>query len=273
MADKETLPKLESPAEPEQPEEGFVPYAAEAAAEKKNGKKRKLRLLIPLILLGIIAAVTGTLLLMMKFNRYHSVMNNLKFDYRTEETPGSRDGIEPGARSIALAAQIGSQPVRVKTAAYLLDDSGKTDNTVLEYTYLSSMGLTQLKTVSTAASSIRSKTTEIRSKSSGIETLEDGHWKDAEKGYIPPLFDYFFEVHSHDNMTIGCYDTYATTVGSKAYICEVWLIDERIGNSVQYDTVYRYYDGDTLAGVIILRDSDEWKEVFDIQSVEINPNL
>ena len=273
MADKETLPQLASPAEPEQPEEGFVPYAAEAAAAEKSGIKRRLRLLIPLILLGLTAVVTGTLLLLMKFNRYHTVMKNLKFDYRTEETPGSRDGIEPGALSVAAASQIGTQPVRVKTAAYLLDDNGKTDNTVLEYTYLSSMGLTQLKTVSSAVSSIRSKTTEIRTKSSGIETLEDGHWKASEKGYIPPLFDYFFEVHSHDNMTIGCYDTYATTVGSKEYVCEVWLIDERIGESVQYDTVYRYFDGDTLAGVIILRDSDEWKEVFDIQSVEINPKL
>ena len=89
MADKETLPQLASPAEPEQPEEGFVPYAAEAAAAEKSGIKRRLRLLIPLILLGLTAVVTGTLLLMMKFNRYHTVMKNLKFDYRTEETPGS----------------------------------------------------------------------------------------------------------------------------------------------------------------------------------------
>ncbi|MBQ8921283.1 MAG: hypothetical protein IJ060_03860 [Oscillospiraceae bacterium] len=273
MAEKNTLQKLESPAEPEKPEEGFVPYAAEAAAEEKSGRKHKKLILIPLILLSVIALAAGVLLLLTRFNRYHSVMKNLKFDYRAEEIPGGREGVEQGARSIALADRIGSQPVRVKAAVYLLDDNGKTDQTVLEYNYLSSMGLTQLKTVSSAASSIRSQTTELRTKGEGYETLEDGEWKPAEKGYIPPLYDYFFEVRSHNNITIGCYDTYETQVGGKDYICEIWLIDEQIGDTVQYDTVYRYYDGESLAGVIVLRDSDNWKEVFDIQSYEINPAL
>ncbi len=269
MSENETRPKLTVPEQPEQPEEGFVPYAAEAASEEQDRKKHRRKILIPVLLLVLIAVITGILLLLTRLNRYHSVMKKLEFDYRKAEIPGSSEGVTPGEHSIRLAEQLKQQPVEVKAVSYRMDENGKVDSTVSEYEYLSSMGLTELKTVYSASSSIRSKKKDVRLKSDGYEKLVDDDWKPAENEYIPPLRDYFFGITSHDNIAIGCYDSYPTSVGDRSYSCEVWLMDEHFGDTVQYDTVYRYYDGDRLAGVIILRDSEEWKEVFDIRSYNI----
>jgi len=273
MSEKSILPpKLKSPDKPEQPEEGFVPYVSEVAEQQDTGKKRKIFLMLSLILLAVVILIAALLLILPRFNRYHKVMKNLSFDYR-DEIPGEQDLETTGQRSIDIAKELTDQPVRVKAACYLLNSEDKSDGTVAEYEYLSSLGLTQLKTVTSAKKSLKSKTKEVRTRGKGYELYDGSDWKPAEKEFIPDLRDYFFGITSHDNVTIGCYDTYQTTVNGKSYVCEVWLIDEDFPNKTVYSTLYRYYDGNRLAGVIVLHDTDDLKEVYDISSYEINPKL
>ena len=227
---------------------------------------------IPLILLGIVVLIAGTLLLLTHFNRYHRVMKQLAFDYR-DEIPGAKDIENTGQHAIALAMELTDQPVRVNAVCYLLNEQDQNDGTVVEYEYLSSKGLIELKSVTSAKNGLRSKEKDIRDRGSGYEILEGDDWKETETEYIPDLRDYFFGISSHGNVTIGCYDTYQTTVNGRDYLCEIWLMDETRGSSTVYSTLYRYYDGSRLAGVIVLHDSDELKEVYDISSYEINPAL
>ena len=271
MAEKETLSKPEAPEQPEQPEEGFVPYAAEAAEEEKQKGRHRLRVLIPLILLIVVLIAAALLLILPKFNRYHKVMKELSFDYRMrKEEIGDREGITPGMLAAKLATELKDQPLRVKAACYLIDESGKEDGTVVEYNYFSSKGLEQLDTCTSAKDSLRKEEKAVRIAGAGYERKEDGKWVSAENEYIPDLRDYFFGVQTHGAVTVGCYDSYHTTVNGKAYVCEIWLIEEQIGSKTVYNTVYRYYDGEKLAGVIILRDDEKLNEVYDISDYEIN---
>ncbi len=271
--DPEKLPESpKKPDVPEQPEEGFVPYVTEAAASENSGKQHRLILLIPLVLLGVVVIIAAVLLLLTHFNRYHRVMKQLSFDYR-DEIPGAKDIEHTGERSIALAKELKDAPVRVNAICYLLNEQDQGDGTVAEYNYLSSKGLTELKTVTSAKNGLRSKEKNVRLRADGYEILEGDEWVAAEKEYIPDMRDYFFGISSHNNVTIGCYDTYDTTVNGKPYVCEVWLMDETFGSQTVYSTLYRYYDGSRLAAVIVLHDTDELKEVYDITSYEINPTL
>jgi len=254
------------------PEEGFVPYVTEAETDTKANRKHRLTLLIPVFILVIVLAIAIFLLMIPRFNRYQKVMKRISFEYQNE-IPGNEDTENAGKHALTIAKELGSQPVRVNAVCYLLDDNNRKDNTVSEYEYLSSQGLVQLKTIISAKKAYKSSVKEIRTRGNGYEYLDGDDWKPSEKEYIPDFRDYFFGIVSHDNVTIGCYNTYQTTVNGKPYLCEVWLMDEQIGNHTAYSTIYRYYDGQRLAGVIILHDADQIKEVYEITSYEINPKL
>ena len=103
--EKEYQPILPAHPENEQPEEGFVPYCGseEAENEQRDPKKKLLLLLIMIALLVLIIAVS---MVLRKSNYYHTVLRNLRFDYRGGEFVFADSLDDPGERSYALADEI-----------------------------------------------------------------------------------------------------------------------------------------------------------------------
>ncbi|GEM_PF-7119672 len=247
---KTILPEPPKSAEPEEPEEGFVPYCGsdEQKAEQKASRKSKIKMWIFVILLILVIAGFILIFIGRRYNLYSETINSLKFDYRTGEADVPDESLTKGSCAKVLRDQIGDKSVSVDAAMYLFDDQTQLSDTVSVYSY-------------------------VHTKNSNSAVVKTGslNWFMTKKQSLesPLLFELLFDTVNYDMLKASCYDTYRAEVSGRQYICEVWLICDLTGDEPVYYTVYRYYDEGRLAGVRVLSDQDEMMQVFDIRSYTI----
>lgn len=245
---KETL--LPKPAEPERPEEGFVPYCGsdEQKAEQKAARKSKIKMWTFVVLLILVIAGFVLIFIGRRYNLYNETIHSLKFDYRTGEADVPDESLTKGSCAKALREQIGDKSVSVNAAMYLFDSQTNLADTVSVYSY-------------------------VHTKSSNSAVVKTGtaNWFMTKKQSLesPLLFELLFDTANYEMLKASCYDTYRAEVSGRQYVCEVWLICDLTGNKPVYYTVYRYYADGQLAGVRVLSDQDETMQVFDIRDYTI----
>ena len=265
MEEQEKLVKLETPAEPEQPEEGFVPYCAEVAEPKKKGGFKR----ILLIILIVVIVLTGALLLYGRlFNKYRKVINGLDFDYRVGETVVLNESKTGGAIAAGLDTEIGRKQVTVQASMYLITVNEKAEigdtASELNYTHNVNSDHLEMKTGVRNWPLTDSSTSDLK--------LENGVPEGGKRTEKPLLRDLLFGTQNHGGLSFQHYDSYLSEIGTASYSCEVWLLCDSSSGTPVYYTIYRYYKGGTtLAAVRILSNQDEENlmEIYDIKNYTI----
>ena len=260
--EKIILPTLETPDQPELPEEGFVPYCADAESDGDRRQKRKIRILLVLIILIVCIFVFS--IVSTKCNFYQKTVKSLRFDYTAGETTDETPDDDPGRCARAISAQIQEKTVTVHTYTYLFDDQGNLSNNISAYDYEKSASGTNMDIRIGSAKSLVTKKRSLRTGASGIEEQKGKTWEVSPDSRIPNLAEWFFATQSHDKIRFECAGAYETIVGKTNYLCEVWLMEDDSKAEPEYTTLYRYYDGSRLAGVRMLKSSEDVMYVFDI---------
>lgn len=258
MEEKDYQPILERE---EQPEEGFVPYCGSEEAEAH----RKPRLYFVILGIAAVLAVLGLAVLLIgrNFNFYRKTLNTLQFDYRGGESTTSDWTLDKGACAEALSAEIGRQQVTVDAVLYLFGGDSELLGGVSAYHNVHNVNEDVLTARSGSSKWFFTKKTELR------VGLKNGNAPVTEDYRKPLLYEMLFGTESHDAYWFECYDTMRASVGTKQYICEIWLMEDDSLAAPSYYTLYRYYLGDKLAGLRVLNDKDEVMEVYDIQDYTI----
>lgn len=270
MEENEKSTLLISPDSPadESPEEGFIPYCgSEDAKAAERDPKIKIRILV--ILVAVLILVFVVSLAAKKNNYYHSVLNNLRFDYREGEATFDTVIDSPGSKARALSEQIAGQQIRVNTAMYLFDEQQKLQNIMTEYDYTHNATEDILDVRTGSENALFTKSFAYRRGSTGYQKRSGGVWEDDAEAYVPKLNEYFFGTESHAGMNFACQDSFFVEIGGKNYTCELWLMEDNSGSQTVYTTIYRYYNGSTLEGVRLLFDFDTLMEVYDIKNYTI----
>ena len=267
--DKQQLTILLPPDEPEKPEPGFIPYAAEAmeAADKKQ--KRKIVLLVILLVLAIAGFVFAFLAKTQNF--YQRTLSSLKFNYLDGEIEGEVDEFSEGELSVALSDQCRGKQVQAEAVLYTFNEEAALLNSLSTYSYSYTPQEQQLNICSGASGWFSKKKSQMRlTAENGFEMKEKGSWTPQQEGSMPLLYDFFFETKSDENKQFQFRGAEKTFIESKPYTLEVWtLCDKSTGKNVYY-TLYRYFAGMSLAGVRVLSSEDKLMDVYDVQSYSIS---
>lgn len=272
MDEPNLTPKLpdvpKPPAEPEQPEAGFVPYCAEAADEKP---KRNWKLVLLIILLILVIIGFCFTLFSRKLNFYSRTLSALNFDYRNGESSAVQDETGDGHYAGNLSQQCKNHQVDLKAVEYTFDESRNISKTLTRYDYSYNVNevVSEAK-IGTANWFLTQKQGYRYSKANGLETGNGDKWEPASEGYIPALFTYCFATESNAVESFRWRDTYQTEVNGIQYNCEIWLLCDTGSGSPVYLTLYRYYNGERLAGVRVLSNTDDFMTVYDIQEYTIS---
>lgn len=258
MEEKDYQPILE---QSEQPEEGFVPYCGSEEADARRKPK------LYFVILGIAAAIAvlglAVLLIGRNFNFYRTTLNTLQFDYRGGESTASDWTLDNGACAEAVSAEIGRQQVTLDAVLYLFDADSALIGGVSAYHNVHNVNEDVLTARSGSSKWFFTKKTELR------VPLSNGAAPVTEEYRKPLLYELMFGTESHDAYWFECYDSMRASVGTKQYICEIWLMEDDSLAEPSYYTLYRYYLDGRLAGLRVLNDSDAVMEVYDIQSYTV----
>lgn len=262
------LPELPKPPEkPEVPEEGFVPYAAEAA-KKSSGDTRKVVIILILVILIVIGSVV--LAFGKKYNFYNETINSLKFDYRNGEATGQP--YENAERSFAyeLAQKCYGRQLNATVVHYQFDGQRKLDQTVTKYEYAYNVNEVRADIKQGTSGWYGSGEQTIRrTDANGYEIMKGGDWEKDDNAYIPPLYTYLFEIGETPTRKIEWYQVNDSVVNGKLYTCEIWLLTDTSSGEPVYLTLYRYYENGTLRGVRIANQLDMTVQVYDVQSYTV----
>ena len=232
-----------------------------AAEERKQ--KRKVRLLLILTLLCVLLGVS--FICNQTLNYYDRTINALSFDYRQREEVDPAPLPEAGEKAQAVAASVGSS-VKVSTVEMWFDAQEKLANTLsgMEYEYSSSGETLSVRT------GIRdwflTKKRSLRRTSGKSEEELGETWNEVSDAEFPCLYDFFFAVEDSDMRLLQCSSSYATTVGSTRYTCEIWLLQTVMNGQIEYFTLYRYYgENGRLAAVRVLQSGTTMMAVYEIK--------
>lgn len=267
--DKQQLTVLLPPDEPEKPEPGFVPYAAEAlkAADKKQ--KRKIVLLLILILLSAAGFVFAYLAKTQNF--YQKTLMSLKFNYLDGEIEGETDEYSEGDLSAALSDQCRGKQIQAEAVLYTFNEEGALFDSLSAYSYSYTPQEQMLSICSGTSGWLSKRKSQMRlTTENGFEIKEKDSWHQQLEGSMPLLYDLFFETKSDDSKQFQFRGAQKSTIEKKPYTLEVWtLCDKSTGKTIYY-TMYRYFSGMTLAGVRVLSSENKLMDVYDIQSYSIS---
>lgn len=243
----------------EQPEEGFVPYAAEAEAAPNRRFRIGILILIVLTVITIILAVV--LAVGKQHNYYEKILNSLRFDYRSGEMISEESLPEHGSFAKAVSEQISGKSYTFDAAMYMLDEQNTVQEFAAEYHYEH----TPVKDLILSTTGAKGVIFKKKIK----EEIPLGAVTTVKSSMSLLVKEYCFGTKDHDVYTYECYDSYPTSVGGKSFTCEIWLMcDNRSKDAVHY-TLYRYYDGAQLAAVRVLNDQNEIAEVYDIKYISV----
>ena len=267
--DTQQLTVLLPPDEPEKPEEGFVPYAAEALEAAGKKQKRKVVLLLVLLFLAVAGFVFTFLAKTQNF--YQRTLMSLKFNYLEGEIEGDVDEFSEGDLSAALSDQCRGRQIQAEAVLYTFNEEGALLNSLSTYSYSYTPQEQLLNTCSGASGWFSKKKSQMRlTAENGFEIMEKGAWKQQQEGSMTLLYDFFFETKSDENKQFQFRQSQKAVIEKKPYTLEVWtLCDKSTGKSIYY-TLYRYFSGMTLAGVRVLSSEDKLMDVYDIQSYTVS---
>lgn len=252
------------PDEPEQPEEGFVPYCAEAT--QIGGGRTRIKTVILIILSALFILMLVFILAARHNNFFRKTVNSLSFDYRNGEAADEISSDDPGQYSRRLSEQMNGNQFTADANVYTFDEKGGMFAEISNYNYTKNSAEQILQVRSGTEKSVFTDCLTLRSNGSLTERKKGSNWVQTTDEYIPPLCDYFFETQSHGNILLNCHDAFDTIIGSTNYHCEIWLMQEGTDSNAVYFTLYRYFDGSKLAGVRVLASTDTLMDVYDIQS-------
>lgn len=252
------------PDEPEVPEEGFVPYCADA---KSDGDKRLGRKAVILIVLAaLLVLVPVFVFTARRLNFFHKTINQLAFDYREGETADENHAEQFGGYSLKISEQMKDKQVSVSAVTYSFNDKGGMFTDVASYDYTKNGAESVLDVCIGSEKSLFSKKMTLRNNGSRTEMKKGSGWEADNDAYVPPLSDFFFGTKNHGDISFECCDGYETVVGKTNYNCEIWLMQAGSDSNAEYYTLYRYFDGGKLAAVRVLVSTDTLMDVYDIRS-------
>lgn len=255
-----------------QPEESAVPaeFSSSVLSDSDllplpSPHKHKKPLLIILIVLAVILLLLFGYLLMSRYGTlYARTMRKLTFDYRYGED--SDDTLLPNDTSIAqqIAAQLSGDHISISASAMLFDAQGTYTPTLTLYDYHRTAADSALTMETCAEYWLPTEKTELRQSGQVCYKKSGDVWLEDDTMQIPDLYAYCFGVTEDQGITL--YQRYYSTVENTVYLCEIWLMEEQIGDEIVYNTLYRYYDYQTerLCAVRLLPSYSNNMLVFDI---------
>lgn len=246
--------------EPEMPEEGFVPFAAEAAANKH---KRKVKLLL---LLLCAAVLFGVLLICSRFFGFYTrTMKHLKFDYRSGEAVSEAKVDDADNPSEVISRALGSDGFTAEANVYCFNSQAAISLTASHYRYEYTKDGADLYVRTGTDGGLFASSDHYHADSAGhVTKINWSKESPSDDRETANLSDYFFAVKPHGNVKLQRENSYYTSVNGTTYICELWLMESNSGGKTVYYTIYRYYQNDKLAGVRVLNSEDDLMMVYDI---------
>lgn len=229
-------------------------------------RKKKLLLTILVILGTFLVLLFGFILVSRYASLYARTVRNLGFDYRQGEQ--SSDSLLSNDTSVAveIASQLQGESVSIDAVTMLFDENGGYTPTLTLYDYHRNDAESTLMMKTCAAFWLPVESTELKQTGDVCYTKSGGDWVQDDSLQIPDLYAYCFSVDEDDGFSL--YQRYSSTVDDDVYLCELWLMEDRSGDETIYNTLYRYYDGDTLCGVRLLPSYSTDMLVFDIREYE-----
>ncbi len=224
--------------------------------------KKKLLVLLCIVLV-LLMAVTGYSAAAAHLTLYARTQKHLAFDYRNGEicTNPLPEGGE--SKAAAVKNQLNGDAVHISATAMLFTEEGRYNETLTLYDYSHTPQGAELTMETCAAYRFGTEKTQLRQTAGGItEAFADGTWQADASLQIPDLYSYFFADEETKGMEL--FESHHSTVGSRTYLCEIWLMEEQQGDTIVYNTLYRYYFGDTLAAVRLLPSYSKNMLVFDV---------
>ncbi|MCQ2417736.1 MAG: hypothetical protein MJ071_07995 [Oscillospiraceae bacterium] len=256
------------PEEPEQPEEGFVPYSAEVEKDSYQRSKKKGIVLVILLILIIAFFVFGYVSKNQNF--YQRTLRNLQFNYLQGEYADDTMDDDAGDLAKAISARAKGKRIDIQANAYVFDENGILFPTLSVYHYTDTSTKRILEARSGTSDSFLTKSSTIRSDGSITEKKKNNAWNQTYEVSIPNLTEICFGTESHDNFQFKCAAGFSANVNNQNYYCEIWLMENNSTDTTTYTTLYRYYSGERLAGVRVLKDTSTVMEVYDITDYSFN---
>lgn len=253
------VPKLQKPVFPT-PQEDYAPLPDAIGAEQKKPVFR----IITCIVAGL-ALLAGIFLLCSNlFGLYDRTFKQLSFDYRDGETIGEVIAELPESRSIE------DKTISITAARYSFDSAEQLDisASALEYSHNSTEDSLHEKIG--VPNWLFSQSYNLRQIGNFCEEKSLFRWKSTDEHFVPDLAAICFATESTDRAVIQFYDHYHSEVDGKNYQCEIWLMEEIVSGQTVYHTIYRYYDGDRLAAVRVVKSNSDFMDVYDIKSYSVS---
>ena len=239
-------------------------FKLEPIPDDEGRQKRKIRLFLILL---IAAAMIGALLIINNTLNFYDVhMRRMQFDYREGELVSGQSPAEPGKKATEIAGEINGRQVSVQAEMLLYNSEGEASLTLSAYTYKYTSGSEELSYRTGTKDLLFTKSGTLRRDGTGLQKKSGSSWEHTDDGNIMNLYGYCFAAADFGKNTVSPHESYYTEVGGKTYLCEIWLMAEELGSGgVRYNTLYRYYDGDRLAAVRVLKSDQELMEVYEIK--------
>lgn len=255
-----------------QTEESPAPVAEFSSAALGEGEllplpsphRHKTKLLAVLVILAVLlVGVMGYTAAAARLTLYARTEKNMAFDYRSGEN--CTDPLPGKAESMitAVREKLQGDTVHITATAMLFTEEGRYNETLTLYDYTHTPDGAELTMETCAAYRFGTEKTQLRQTAKGTaEVFADGAWQADASLQIPDLYSYFFADEETEGMEL--FERHYSTVGTKSYLCEIWLMEEKQGDITVYNTLYRYYLEDTLAAVRLLPSYSQNMLVFDI---------
>ncbi len=263
--DEGYAPILEPSDPDEQPEEGFIPYCGSEEAAQTEKRLFSVRH-IPFFIAGVLALLVLLNLIGRPFNFYHNMLDGLRFDYTEGEIMDEEPMQKHSSISRSIAETIGNKPVHINACLYVMDEKFQVDSIISEYDYQHETGMDTLISRSGSSGSFFTKTVTYRRDGSGTKKKSGSDWKADPNAFVPNLYEFFFGTEDHGAYEFSLYEIHGADVKGMRYTCEIWLMSQTVGSEMLYYTLYRYFDGNQLAGVRVLCDIDTTIEIYDVKS-------
>ena len=249
---------------------GDIPPEGTKLQPVADPKKQKRRLILLLVLVLLFLAIIAFRICSRAFDFYDRECKKLLFDYRQGETVDELTEVENGKRAKNLAEQI-TDGVALRAVLLGFTEQGDVSQTISAMDYSRSAGNEKLEVQTGTVDWLFTAKDVFRRQAGGqCEQAKGSSWSSVQEEALPPLYDYCFAVSPHDQVKLESFGSFMTTVGSKGYVCEIWLMEQPGAGGTEYCTLYRYYQDDRLCAVRVLKSGSSLMEVYDIQSYTLN---
>ncbi len=219
-------------------------------------RHKKLLTIILVIVLCLLLLLMGYTVAAKNFTLYARTLKQMQFDYRYGElTDEALESITQTTADIVKdQLDTSDKGLRIQAIAMLFNENGTYTPTLTLYDYYHTADKTAADTITMKTCAeywFPTEITKLMQFDDGSCMVEsDGKYVETDEMHIPDLYSYCFVTE--ETKGVEHYTSYYSQVDGTLYLCEIWLMEEKSGDEIVYNTIYRYYNGVKLCAVRLL---------------------